>query len=382
MAIMDYSRRILGNCCSYLGYALLFTFCCPCIVLFGVTMKGGHMCGNGRRQQRMRDEWEENWKERKKNEPRRLPKRRTSLSIAAPSSIFRMPKWLNKKTGETSKNKAIGFLDLPRELREQIYNECFGYSLVHLTQLPKRLGHTKCNHKPDHIRPGVYSNHFHDHLRECIPPVRNPYYNFMNAGGEEFLVRHYHGIEPVDWNGHSDGGVAILQTCRQVYNEAIDVLYTTNTFDVNHPQTLIFLERTIRPIRLASIQNLQITWHIPPGYSNVPIRCPDDLATWTAMWVIAGTKMTGLQRLKLNMEVVSNVDWRFMYRVDFHGLIRNMLEEPICKMRGLIEIGLDVAIGGSNPYGGYVDVELLRESLKVTLADSGGVNGRKAIPES
>lgn len=57
-----------------------------------------------------------------------------------------------------------------------------------------------------------------------------------------------------------DGGLALLQTCRQVYRECIELLYSQNTFDVNHPQTLAFLERTIRPNRLAAIRSLQLSW--------------------------------------------------------------------------------------------------------------------------
>ncbi|KAL9586629.1 MAG: hypothetical protein Q9212_000764 [Teloschistes hypoglaucus] len=51
---------------------------------------------------------------------------------------------------------------------------------------------------------------------------------------------------------------ALLRTCRQVYREAVDLLYTNNTFVVKHPKILLTLAKYIPPQRLGSIRNLHI----------------------------------------------------------------------------------------------------------------------------
>ena len=49
---------------------------------------------------------------------------------------------------------------------------------------------------------------------------------------------------------------ALLKTCRQTYLEAIDILYTTNTFVLHDIPTLITLSKTIPSQRLNFISNL------------------------------------------------------------------------------------------------------------------------------
>lgn len=40
------------------------------------------------------------------------------------------------------------------------------------------------------------------------------------------------------WYGVRDGLLNLLQTCRRVYSEAIDLLYAGNTFDMATPEVL------------------------------------------------------------------------------------------------------------------------------------------------
>jgi hypothetical protein len=77
--------------------------------------------------------------------------------------------------------------------------------------------------------------------------------------------------------------------------------------NVNHPQTLIFLARTIRPQWLETIRYLQITWYDLARFWHVVLegydRAPDDLATWETMWKVIGKQMISLTSLKLSMVV-------------------------------------------------------------------------------
>jgi hypothetical protein len=106
-----------------------------------------------------------------------------------------------------------------------------------------------------------------------------------------------------------------MQTCKKIYREAKRVLYTTNTIDVRHPQTLIFLARTIPSQHLASIAHLQVSWKgrytpyqfrdwNPTNTEEMDQRVyPDNLATWERCWEIVARDMPGLQSLKLRFDV-------------------------------------------------------------------------------
>ena len=51
---------------------------------------------------------------------------------------------------------------------------------------------------------------------------------------------------------------ALLKTCRQIYIEAVELLYSTNTFVLHDCDTLVTLSRSIPPQRLDSIRSLRL----------------------------------------------------------------------------------------------------------------------------
>ena len=55
-------------------------------------------------------------------------------------------------------------------------------------------------------------------------------------------------------------GLALLQTCRQTYSEAIPILYGTNTFAAHNLWDLIDFSRAILPGRLAMVSSLDVKW--------------------------------------------------------------------------------------------------------------------------
>jgi hypothetical protein len=144
-----------------------------------------------------------------------------------------------------------------------------------------------------------------------------------------------------------DGGLALLQTCRQIYNECIGLLYTTNVFDINHPQTLVFLAKTIIPQRLAMIRTLQVSFPgvgLPRGYGSIidpRLQEPDGIATWVEMCNVISTKMTGLKSLTLGFErshlFKGNGDLEDVPREDIA-----MLCQHLCALRGLKKFDIKI----------------------------------------
>ncbi|KAH7342628.1 hypothetical protein BKA65DRAFT_294953 [Rhexocercosporidium sp. MPI-PUGE-AT-0058] len=108
--------------------------------------------------------------------------------------------------------------------------------------------------------------------------------------------------------------LSLLKTCKQIYQEAIDILYTSNTFTVSYPTTIEFLPLTLLPQRVDTIRNLRFSWDFwgPPPFSESfwRGRCSDSgLITlrkrqraWLNIWRIMAA-MTGLRQLYVKLNV-------------------------------------------------------------------------------
>jgi hypothetical protein len=73
---------------------------------------------------------------------------------------------------------------------------------------------------------------------KLIPEIRNRTYDLLLRTNSDILIRHPDDIGNRGWGEERRGidaispGIAILSTCRQVYHEAVGVLYSQNTFCV------------------------------------------------------------------------------------------------------------------------------------------------------
>ncbi|KAH8817232.1 hypothetical protein F5884DRAFT_778826 [Xylogone sp. PMI_703] len=250
--------------------ALLF---CYCIV------GGFQPCGTGRMRDRHEAAIRRNWKRRQQDEPVALPPRRRALSPPPQSQRFSFRSILRSRRQKHSR-----LLALPVELREQILRHALGDGVLHLLQLPKRLGHLRCDLPED-------GRHY-DLGRECIPG---------------YLRQSYNRRDTTATPPETSNSIAVLKTCRQLYCEGTKVLYSTNTFDINHPTSLIYLARTILPKRFESIRYLQVMWLDPAIFHDnwdiAPYPYPDDLQTWRKMWELVGDRMEALCSLKLDIQL-------------------------------------------------------------------------------
>jgi hypothetical protein len=294
-------------------------------------------------------------RERRRNEPRGLPRYRRTLSNPPPLERRWFFQFRSPVPVQPQQKSQSPLLLLPAEIREAIFFEVVGGKLLHLVQLPKRLGHIRCN-------PGTSPDEGDYHRkRECIwPEQRKTYW------ADEPLV--------CEKDARSDdGGLALLKSCRQIYQECIGLLYSANTFDINHPQTLLFLARTIRPHRLAAIRSLQISFAgngLRRGYGSIDdptLEEPDDLKTWVDMCNVITTQMTGLKSLTLGFERTHPFIWtpylEEVSREDVEKLLQHL-----STLRGLDHFDIKV-------HPTSFDVTEFAEELKARFMD------KKAIKE-
>jgi hypothetical protein len=189
----------------------------------------------------------------------------------------------------------------------------------------------------------------------------------------------------------------LLRTCRQIYQEVALLLYSTNIFDVDDLNTLIYWSRTILPSRLATVRALSISWDVfwPPltktdpadihtfetacRYERLRLRHSDQV--WVEFWEVVATKMTGLQDLRMRIGFMpayyAVVDLDALFGKD-RGLVRDVSAqwvEPILSIRGLKKFELEIFGGYSqgpsdrfDPPGRGIDLEV-QERTKLFLED-------------
>ncbi|KAM3081014.1 hypothetical protein ACMFMF_002930 [Clarireedia jacksonii] len=273
-----------------------------CVLLWG--MSKGHKCGNGARDARRRKRAEDILVEKEKNRPKNLPPTRRELSIGPGGRRSRIKLWTSKSMGRGKVSSAL--LRLPAELRRQILLEVLGESVIHLVQCRGRLGHIRCKEDNMQSFPHNINGHSYDIERRCIPPC-------------QFSCRHsarFHSpyiLESVTCTTlhppRSESCLGVLRTCQQLYSEGIDLLYSTNVFDANDAETVLFLAQTIRPQRLKAIKHLQILANDPWPYADIAelhfsqFTPVNDAPLWVECCKLIGSQMTGLQSLTVRIGV-------------------------------------------------------------------------------
>jgi hypothetical protein len=124
--------QLLGDC------MVLVLNCC--VLCCGMVFQGRlRWTGNIQVEQRARCK-----KARLESEPVRLPRRRRALSVSLqPSSFLGKSSTSQQSSSSAPALSSSTLLFLPNEIRRQIFIEIVGGNVVHLVQLPKRLGHIR-----------------------------------------------------------------------------------------------------------------------------------------------------------------------------------------------------------------------------------------------
>lgn len=173
---------------------------------------------------------------------------------------------------------------LPLEMRQQIYQHVLGDETLHLVRLVSRLGNVKCR---DPSQP-------HPWAHRCWG---------ISVKDSDMYWGPHDGIQE-----EHGGYLPLLQTCRQIYSEAIEILYSKNTFSMLHLGRLLHFSFTVLPQRMNAIRSLELGWYLNSIYpydtgctwnsQNPP--APYDKTTWERAWaILAG--MDGLRNLRVDL---------------------------------------------------------------------------------
>lgn len=97
--------------------------------------------------------------------------------------------------------------------------------------------------------------------------------------------------------------LAILQTCRQVYVEAADLLYSTNRFQVLRMQDMKCFNKFmifISPTRLATITSLTLVVNVD-YFEPLHHLASYTFKHWKTLWALVCLRMTALRELSLHL---------------------------------------------------------------------------------
>ncbi|TGO51450.1 hypothetical protein BCON_0161g00230 [Botryotinia convoluta] len=170
----------------------------------------------------------------------------------------------------------------------------------------------------------------------------------------------YYNKRPFPFYTRSDSCLAILLTCRRVYNQGIPILYSCNTIDINNPETLLYLSQTVITSRFKSIKSLQIDVNASMtlctqdwGLAGSIVTCPE----WKIFLGIL-ERLEGLQNLRLRAEFDLLQDFPAGPHCD--GLFLMPLEEmleaiKLSSLRGLRRFDLETNIRDTEGIGQIVE---------------------------
>ncbi|KAJ4993210.1 hypothetical protein SVAN01_01185 [Stagonosporopsis vannaccii] len=110
-------------------------------------------------------------------------------------------------------------------------------------------------------------------------------------------------------------GLTSLRTCRQMYSEAIEFLYTSNTFSIStwddDHATVDYMSYYFLPHRITQIQQLRIDWELDSfSYNHLSSTTSggNSFEAWKKSWD-ALRSMTGIRQLR----IVLYFRWREVY---------------------------------------------------------------------
>ncbi|KAF2471249.1 uncharacterized protein BDR25DRAFT_303317 [Lindgomyces ingoldianus] len=212
--------------------------------------------------------------------PVRPPQRRLTIPVAQSAAPEKTDCCAESSRGHTLDQSQSRLLRLPLELREMIYRYVLGDSTMHMILKEQRLGHLRCK-APSAVECPLGYNGL-TLSRECCWGTVDSANIWAPMSGV---------MEPTDGNI-----LPLLRSCRQVYSESIQFLYSTNTFSFSDLDCLRYFSCTTLPHRFDLIQTIDLEWCMSwPIYdpiaqqlllNNPALYPPNDEATWEETWRI------------------------------------------------------------------------------------------------
>jgi hypothetical protein len=264
-------------------------------------------------------------------DPRKALKRRNKL---LPKSLSQNRKAISLSYTIDSWGTSPFLTKLPLELRQKIYRYALGDHLIHILLTPGRITHIRCTSPTPP-----------DLERTCCPSVLNHVTTQLTL------------IPP------SEITALLLRTCRQIYTEALPLLYSTNAFDFDDLSTFNIFAATMPRPGLAAIKTLHLNWFttFPPLQSPDTVsleNAPHDDGTYLQFWRTVAQHMPALSELHVGIK-----DTAWVTRFD----VGDPWVRPIKEVRGLKVFELRVVTTEQDPslWGWRPDqVEGFAEELK------------------
>ncbi|TAQ88737.1 hypothetical protein B7494_g2908 [Chlorociboria aeruginascens] len=117
----------------------------------------------------------------------------------------------------------------------------------------------------------------------------------------------------------------ILQTCRQIYDEANSILYSQNVFAICEPEHMFRLIAQIGPVNLKLVKKLDI-W----------VPCMAEISSWIQLLNILAEKASGLRYIELAWGTNCDFPWPLQRGARERGLGDNLdFVRALGKIQGL-----------------------------------------------
>lgn len=199
---------------------------------------------------------------------------------------------------------------LPAEIRELVWKAVLGDRIIHIQHLDGRLGHVRCADKD--CGKWEMGNH------KCWG------YGHINIGA----VQCPNSYAPLIARSHICGiHLGLVMTCRLMfvplcflrpghcelmsyrYDEAINLLYTSNTISIRHLHIISQFRTVLPPQRLNLVTSLHLSWTIdwraawvvyPPVHGSTSSSRAEDQPTWLNAWKILA-RFKGLKVLRIEL---------------------------------------------------------------------------------
>ncbi|OCK84925.1 hypothetical protein K432DRAFT_439645 [Lepidopterella palustris CBS 459.81] len=297
-------RRDIVDTCKNIGIIGLLVVSCPlwtiCIIIgYPIAYLIKHSKQRRHRRERARWFWEPPQlltdeekealylKRREASRPKALPKTRLR-ALTLPLPVFvpdPEPPMRASKREKLVQQVTIDQLEsctlfkLPLELRTIIWTYTLGGNHIHILKKRRRLGNTYC-----------------------------PSEDAEQVGRRDMCVlsKDERGFCRSTAYPEKAWPLALISSCRQIYSEAINILYSTNTFAFDDIDALLWFGSTVLPQRLSLVTSLHFDWVFLRSFlTRTEARPPNDKPTWeNACEVLAS--MTKLRNLKVNIKMQSS----------------------------------------------------------------------------
>ena len=237
-------------------------------------------------------------------------------------SLLRMqkaPPDLSNVSYSSSTNSDCRLLRLPAELRLHIYSYVIGENQVfHLVSVYDRHQPSRRRNKPTspriaHIR---CQSPYYTRVSASIPSWCQSYRSvhskpdedrMCTRGARSYYVEEDIAVNPSNYafSGVSNGNLALLRTCRQIYVETRNYPYSQNVFDLGDIRLLTPFVASLSVLQAHAIRNLQLDWAMAYGLSCGGFTydvCPSlrGYAWWDEFWDLIATKLS-LRELSISM---------------------------------------------------------------------------------